>query len=52
MSISEALDLNGRFVKDMRQVSRTPKRVCAAARNSSFENGVDRKGAPSQNEFA
>ena len=52
MSVAEALDLSGRLVEDLRQVSRTPKRVCAAAWNSSFENGVDLKGAPSPNEFA
>ena len=52
LSGAEAFDLSGRSVKDSRQVSRTPKRVCAAARNSSFENGVERKGARSPNEFA
>jgi len=52
LSIAEALDLSGRSVKDLRQVSSTPKRVCAAAWNLSFENGADRKGAPSPNEFA
>jgi len=38
-------------VENLRQVSRTPKRVRAAAWNSSFENGADRKGAFSPNEF-
>jgi len=52
LSVAKALDLRGRLVGDLRQVSSTPKRVCAAAWNSSFENGVDRKGAPSPNEFA
>ena len=33
-------------------MSGTAKRDCAATRNSSFENFIDRKGAPSPNEFA
>jgi len=45
-------DICLRSVKDLRQVTSTPKRVCAAAWNSPFENGVDRKGAPSPTEFA
>jgi len=41
------------MVEDLRQVGLNPKRICAAAWNSSFENGADRKGAgPSPNEFA
>ena len=51
LSGAEALDLSGWLMKGLRQVSVTPKRDCAAARNSSFENGVDRRGAPSPNEF-
>ena len=46
------LDLSGWLMKGLRQVSGTQKRDCATTRNSSFENGVDRKGAPSPNEFA
>ena len=36
----------------LRRVSGTPKRDCAATRNSSFENGVDRRPPPSPSEFA
>jgi len=28
LSVAKALDLSGRLVEDLRQVSRTPKRVC------------------------
>ena len=52
LSVAKALNLSGRLVEDLRQVSRAPKRVCAAAWNSSFEYGTDRKGAPSPNEFS
>ena len=52
LSGAEALDLSGWLMKGLRQVSGTPKRDCAATRNSSFENGVDRRGATSPNEFA
>ena len=52
LSVAEALDMSVRLVEDLGLVSSTPKRVCAAAWNTSFENGVDRKGAPSPNEFA
>jgi len=43
LSVTKVLDLSGRLVEDLRQVSSTLKRVCAAAWNPSFENGVDRK---------
>ena len=36
LSVAKALDLSGRLVEDVRQVSLTPKRVCAAAWNSSI----------------
>ena len=52
LSGAGALDLSGWLMKGLRQVSGIPKRDCAATRNSSFENGVDRKDAPSPNEFA
>jgi len=52
LSGAEALDLSGWLMRGLRQVSGTPKRDCAATRNSWFENGVDRRGAPSPNEFA
>ena len=40
------------LMQGLRKVSGTPKHDCAATRNSSFENSVDRKGAPSPIEFA
>jgi len=46
LSVAKALDLGGRLVEDLRQVSSALKRVCAAAWKSPFENGVDRKGGP------
>ena len=49
---AQALDLSGWLMEGLRQVSGTPKRDCAATRNSSFENGADRRGAPSPSEFA
>jgi len=49
---AEALDLSGWLMKGLRQVSGTPRRKCAATRNSLFEGGADHKGAPSPNEFA
>jgi len=48
---AEAIDLSGWLMKGLRQVSGTPKRDCAATRNSSVGDGVDRKGAPSPNEL-
>ena len=52
LSAAKALDLSGRLVEDLRQVSLTTMHVCAAAWNSPLENGVDRKGATSPNELS
>jgi len=51
LSVAEAL-----FVLSGRSVVgggyEAGERICAAARNSLFENGIDRKGAPSPNELS
>ena len=51
LSFAEALDLSGWLMWGLKQVSGTPKRDCAATRNSSFVSCIDRTGAPSPNEF-